>query len=99
MANVAARTSQGLADENALHGFEAEFIKALAGGANLAQAQVGNLDARTASHEDRALDRVVQLPDVARPAVLEHGVQGAGLEAGSSLAVAGTVAGEEVTGE
>src|SRR6202453_881429 len=36
---------------------------------------------------------------MARPAVLDHRLQRAGLEAGRSLAVAGSVAREEVTGE
>src|SRR5580700_4208435 len=99
MAHVAARTSQSLADENAFDRFEAEFIETLTGGANLAQAQVGGLNARTASHENSTLDRVVEFPHVARPAVLEHGLQGAGLEAGRSLAIAGSVAGKKVPGE
>src|SRR5271154_4344340 len=99
MAHVAARTSQSLADENAFHRFEAEFIETLAGRANLAQAQVGGLNARTASHENSTLNRVVELPHVARPAVLEHCLQSTGLEAGRSLAIAGSVAGKKVPGE
>jgi len=61
--------------------------------------EIGVLYARTTSHEDSTLNRMIEFPDVAGPAVLEHRFQCAGLEAGRSLAVASGIAGEEVSGE
>ena len=47
--------------------------------------EVGGLYPWTASHEHGALNRVIELPHVARPAVMEHGLQRTGLEAGHRL--------------
>src|SRR5580698_8065592 len=99
MADIAAGTSQCLADENALYGFETQFVEALTGRANLAQAEVGVLYTRTTSHEDSTLNRVIEFPHIARPAVLEHRLQRAGLKTGRSLAVAGGITSEEVSSE
>src|ERR1700722_19900871 len=99
MAYISAGTSQSLADENAFHRFEAQFVEALGGRADLAQTEVGGLYTRTTSHKDSPLNRVIELPDVAWPAVLEHRLQCAGLESGRSLAVAGSITSEEVSGE
>src|ERR1700722_11330163 len=99
MANITAGTSQRLADEDAFHRFEAQVVEALGGRADLAQTEVGGLYTRTTSHKDSSLNRVIELPDVAWPAVLEHRLQCAGLEAGRSLAVAGSIASEEMSGK
>src|SRR3984957_21293257 len=99
MAYISAGTSQGLANENAFHCFEAQFVEALGGRADLAQTEIGVLYTRTTSHEDSTLNRMIKFSDVARPAVLEHRLQRAGLEAGRSLAVASGIASEEVSSE
>ena len=56
MAHVAAGAGEGLADENAFHGFQAQLIQTLGPGSNLAQAQVGGLYAWAARHKDGTLD-------------------------------------------
>src|ERR1700722_10478564 len=99
MAYISAGTSQSLADENAFHCFKAQIVEALGGRADLGQPEIGVLDTRTTSHEDGTLNRVIKFPDVARPAVLEHRLQRAGLEAGRSLAIASCIASEEVSGK
>src|ERR1700733_14251406 len=99
MAYISAGTSQSLADENAFHCFKAQIVEALGGRADLGQPEIGVLYTRTTSHEDSTLNRMIEFPDVARPAVLEHRLQRSGCEAGRSLAVAGGIAGEEVSGE
>src|SRR6202051_1148517 len=87
MAAVASRTRHSLANENPFYRFEAQLVEALGGGANLAQAKVGGLYARTAGHEHGAFNCVIEFPHVAGPAVLEHGFQGTRLKAARCLAV------------
>ena len=61
-----------------------------------AQAEIGRLDQRALRHQHRALDRVIELADVAGPGVLEQHLHRAALEAGEPLAVALRVLAEEV---
>ena len=46
----------------------------------------------TLRHQDGALDRVIELPDVARPRVIDERLQRGGIEAGDALSVALRVA-------
>src|SRR5882757_8658543 len=64
-----------------------------------AQAKVGGLYTGTAGHEHGAFNCVIELPHVARPAVLEHGFQGTRLKAGAWLAIARGIAGKKVPGK
>ena len=64
-----------------------------------AQAEVGRLDQRALRHQHRALDRVIELADVAGPAVLEQHLHRAALEPGEALPVALRVLAEEVLRE
>src|SRR5882757_5333442 len=99
MADIAARTRESLANENTFHGFEAQLVETLGGGADLAQAKVGGLYTGTAGHEHGAFNCVIEFPHVARPAVCEHGFQGTRLKAGGWLAIARGIAGKKVPGK
>ena len=54
---------------------------------------------RALGHQDGAFDRVIELADVARPAVIEQGLHRALIEAGELLAVVPRVMLQEVRGE
>lgn len=99
MAYVAGGAGEGLADEDTLDRFEAHFVEGGRGGAGLVEAEVGGFDLRAAGHEDGAFEGVVELADVAGPAMLQKGLDGGGFEAADLLAVTLGVAGEEVRGE
>src|SRR6201747_1148404 len=72
LADVAVGAGEGFADEDGFDGFEAHVVEALAGGAGGVEAEVADLYARVAGHEDGALDGVVELADVTGPGVLQH---------------------------
>src|SRR6185369_8407638 len=98
-AHVAVVARQRLLDEQALDLLQAHVVQAGGGAPLRAQGEVGGADALAPGHEQRALHRVVQLADVARPGVAGHGLEGPLVEAANALAVAPRVRGKEVAGQ
>ena len=64
-----------------------------------AQPEIGRLDQRSGGHQHGALDRVIELADVAGPGVLEQHLHRAALEPGQPLAIALRVLPQEVLRE
>src|SRR6266403_1362547 len=98
LAHVAAVALERLADQHALDLLEREVLEARAWPA-APEAQVGRADKRAVRHEHRALERMVELADVAGPGMRLERVERLGLEAGERLPVASRVAAEKVLGE
>jgi hypothetical protein len=91
---------QRFLDEESLHLLEAHVVQLPRRiGAPTLEAEVGLVDLAAPRHEDRALHRVVELPDVARPGVGGERSYRVRVEAGPVLAVALGVQAQEVTGE
>src|SRR5579872_5762421 len=89
LADVAVESGHGLLDQEALDVLEAHVLEASARGVlACAEPQIGRLDERPLCHQDGALDRMIELPDVSGPAVLEQRLHRAGLEAGQPFAIA-----------
>src|SRR5436309_2962519 len=83
MADVAIGSDQSFADENCLHGLEAHFVDVLRRSTRATlrvQAEIGHFNAPAARHQDASLDRVIELANISRPAVLQHLLQGAWFE-------------------
>ena len=64
-----------------------------------AEPEVGGADDLARGHEYAALDGVVEFADVAGPAMVLHGLEGAGVKPGDGLAVALDMLLEEMLGE
>src|ERR1700760_387276 len=99
MAHVATGAREGLANEDAFHSFQTKLIEALGGSPNLAEAQIGTLHSWSAGHENGALDGVVQLADISRPAVLQQGFERRRLKPGNGFSIARGVARQKVAGK
>src|SRR5258708_6287607 len=94
--DVAGVAGHGFLDEELLDVLEAHLLERDAAFAGRAQREVAHADRIAARHERRALDRVVELADVARPRVVEQGLERRRLEAPELLAVTAGVPLEEV---
>ena len=85
-----------LLDQERFDVFEAHVLEARAAGAFGAQAEVARADGVALRHQHGAFDRVIELADVARPAVIEQHLHRRRIEAGQRLAIALRVQPQEV---
>src|ERR1700682_5017490 len=65
-------------------------------GSGCAQSEIGGANQRAGSEENAALDRVIELPHIARPRMLVEELHRHGIETGDGFAIALRVAAQEV---
>jgi hypothetical protein len=99
VADVAVEAGESFLDEESFDFFQAHLFEARRAFAAGAETEVGGADGLALRHEDRTLDGVIELADVAGPGVRQEGFDGAFFEAGDGLAVVLCVLAEEVGGE
>src|SRR5438309_551574 len=71
MAYIARGPCQRLTNEDSLHCLKTHLIEALCRNALCVQTQISSLDAITPGHQNSALNRVIELPNIPRPPVLQ----------------------------
>src|SRR5437016_2149164 len=88
LADVAVEARHRLLDQESLDVLEAHLLDARRRILVQAQAEVARTDRRRLRHQHAALDRVIELADVARPRMIEQRLQRLRLEPGDVLAIA-----------
>ena len=88
-----------LLDQERLDFLEAHVLEPRGRAAVDAQPEVAGADGRPLRHQHRALDGVIQLAHVARPAMVDQDLHRRGIEPGERLAIALRVLAQEVLGE
>src|ERR1700745_2605824 len=87
MAYIAAETCERFLNQDALHVFDAHFIQFDRGFARGTQTQIARANLRTLRHQHGALDRMVELANVARPRMIGRKLQRDRLETFELLAI------------
>src|SRR5262249_44666042 len=88
LTDVAVEAGHGFLDQEALDFLEAHILEPSASLARRPHAEIALTHERPLRHQHGTLDGVIELADVARPAVLEQELHGTALETGQSLAIA-----------
>src|SRR4051812_596732 len=99
LADVASVPGKSLLDEEPLDVLEAHVLETRGRLARRPQPEVPRTDGVSLRHQHGALHRVIELADVARPAVIEQELHRTGVEAREVLAVSLRMLLEEVTRE
>src|SRR5450756_1058762 len=99
MADIAIVTRHGLFDERRFDILEAHVLEARVGVARSLEAEIRVAEGLALGHQYAALDRMVELTDVARPIVFDQQLECRRLVARETLAVVLAVNAQEVRGE